>query len=72
MALIVQKYGGTSVADLDRIRGVARRVVDTVAAGNRVAVVVSAMGDETDRLVARVMDNTGLLAPPSDSPSYVR
>lgn len=51
MGLIVQKYGGTSVGDLDLIRNVARRVVETVDAGNRVAVVVSAMGGETDKLV---------------------
>ncbi len=52
MARIVQKYGGTSVADLERIRGVARRIVDSVEAGHRVAVVVSAMAGETDRLAA--------------------
>jgi aspartate kinase len=51
MDLIVQKYGGTSVGDLDRIRAVARRVAATVEAGHRVVVVVSAMGGETDRLV---------------------
>jgi aspartate kinase len=50
--LIVQKYGGTSVADPDRIRNVARRVVRTVDAGHRVAVVVSAMAGETNGLVA--------------------
>jgi aspartate kinase len=52
MALIVQKYGGTSVGDPERIRNVARRVVDTLEAGNRVAVVVSAMSGETNALVA--------------------
>ena len=51
MSLIVQKFGGTSVGDPERIRNVARRVVDTVKAGHRVAVVVSAMSGETDRLV---------------------
>ena len=50
MALIVQKYGGTSVADPARIQSVARRIVETAKAGNRVAVVVSAMGGETDKL----------------------
>ena len=50
MALIVQKYGGTSVGDPERIQNVARRVVETAKAGNRVAVVVSAMGGETDSL----------------------
>ena len=52
MATIVQKFGGTSVADADRIRNVARRVVATAETGHRVAVVVSAMAGETDRLVA--------------------
>jgi aspartate kinase len=51
MALIVQKYGGTSVGDADRIRNVARRVVETARAGNQVAVTVSAMAGETDKLV---------------------
>ncbi len=51
MALIVQKYGGTSVGDVERIRNVARRVVDTRAAGHAVVVVVSAMAGETDRLI---------------------
>jgi len=51
MALIVQKYGGTSVADVERIRAVADRVVETHKAGNQVVVVVSAMAGETDRLV---------------------
>jgi aspartate kinase len=52
MALIVQKYGGTSVGDAARIRRVADRVVATRRAGNDVVVVVSAMGDTTDDLVA--------------------
>ncbi|PJB97187.1 MAG: aspartate kinase, partial [Nitrospirae bacterium CG_4_9_14_0_8_um_filter_70_14] len=52
MALIVQKYGGTSVADLERIRAVCDRVAATVAQGHRVVVVLSAMSGETDRLVA--------------------
>ena len=52
MALIVQKFGGTSVADLDRIRHVAGRVQRTHAAGHQVAVVVSAMAGETNRLLA--------------------
>jgi len=51
MALIVQKYGGTSVGDADRIRAVARRVADTRRAGNDVVVVVSAMGKSTDELL---------------------
>ncbi|MAE93673.1 MAG: aspartate kinase [Deltaproteobacteria bacterium] len=52
MPLVVQKYGGTSVGDADRIRNVARRVVATLEAGNQVAVVVSAMSGETNQLVA--------------------
>ena len=52
MALIVQKYGGTSVGDADRIKNVARRVIRTKEAGNDVVVVVSAMAGETNRLVA--------------------
>jgi len=52
MALIVQKYGGTSVGDADRIKNVARRVIDTQASGHQVVVVVSAMAGETDRLIA--------------------
>lgn len=51
MALIVQKYGGTSVGDVDRIRNVARRVTESRKAGNDVVVVVSAMAGETDRLI---------------------
>lgn len=49
--LIVQKYGGTSVANVDRIMAVAERVVKTAKAGNKVVVVVSAMAGETDKLI---------------------
>jgi len=52
MARIVMKFGGTSVADLDRIRNVAQRVKREVEAGNQVAVVVSAMAGVTNQLVA--------------------
>ncbi|MBW2279834.1 MAG: aspartate kinase [Deltaproteobacteria bacterium] len=52
MALIVQKFGGTSVGDVERIRNVARRVVKTREQGHDVVVIVSAMGGETDGLVA--------------------
>lgn len=51
MALIVQKYGGTSVADIERFRIVAQRVLKTKERGNDVVVVVSAMAGETDRLL---------------------
>ena len=52
MTLIVQKYGGTSVADPDRIKAVAEHVAYTKRQGNDVVVVVSAMGKETDNLIA--------------------
>ena len=51
MALIVQKYGGTSVGDPERIKNVARRVLETQKAGNKVVVVVSAMSGVTDSLI---------------------
>ena len=51
MGLIVQKYGGSSVADAAKIRGVARRVIGTAKAGHGVVVVVSAMGKTTDGLI---------------------
>lgn len=51
MALIVQKYGGTSVGDLERIANVARKVASSKDAGNEMVVVVSAMAGETDRLL---------------------
>lgn len=50
MSLIVQKYGGSSVADAESIKRVAKRIVETRKAGNDVVVVVSAMGDTTDEL----------------------
>ena len=52
MALIVQKFGGSSVATPERIKNVARRVGKTADAGNQVVVVVSAMGDTTDNLIS--------------------
>jgi len=52
MALIVQKYGGTSVGTVERIQNVARRVAKTFDDGNEVIVIVSAMAGETNRLVA--------------------
>ena len=58
MSLIVQKYGGTSVGSLDRIRAVAEKVVAVRGEGHRVVVVVSAMSGETNRLIdlARAID----------------
>ncbi len=52
MAVIVQKYGGSSVADADKIKNVARRVSNTKEEGNDVVVVVSAMGKTTDNLIS--------------------
>jgi aspartate kinase len=51
MALVVQKYGGTSVGDIDRIKNVASRVIATKNQGHEVVVVVSAMAGETDKLI---------------------
>ena len=51
MSCVVQKYGGSSVADADSIKRVARRIVETRKAGHSVCVVVSAMGDTTDELL---------------------
>ena len=51
MALIVQKFGGSSVGDAEKIKLVAKRVIETHRAGNKVVVVVSAMGDTTDDLL---------------------
>ena len=63
MALVVQKYGGSSVSDVDAIRRVARRIVATRQAGNTVVVVVSAMGDTTDELLDQAAALT--TAPPA-------
>ena len=51
MSLIVQKYGGSSLADAESVKRVAKRIVETRKAGNEVVVVVSAMGDTTDELL---------------------
>lgn len=53
MALIVQKFGGSSVADAEKVNNVASRVVETARNGNQVVVVVSAQGDTTDDLIAK-------------------
>lgn len=52
MALVVQKFGGTSVADIDKIKNVAAKVIREKKAGNEVVVVLSAMSGETDKLIA--------------------
>ena len=66
MALIVQKFGGTSVGDLDRIRKVASRVKQETDAGNQVAVVVSAMAGTTNQLVSWARD----IGPMHDAREY--
>ena len=63
MARIVMKFGGTSMAGIERIRAVAARVKREVAAGNQVAVVVSAMAGETDRLVGFCREASSLYDP---------
>ncbi len=56
MSLIVQKFGGSSVADAERVMNVAKIVTDTYKQGNDVVVVVSAQGDTTDDLIAKAME----------------
>lgn len=58
MAIVVQKYGGSSVATAERIKAVARRVVERQQKGDRLVVVVSAMGDTTDDLIALAKEIT--------------
>ena len=52
MGLVVQKFGGTSVADIAKIKNVAKKAIREKQAGNEVLVVLSAMAGETDRLIA--------------------
>ena len=63
MSLIVQKFGGSSVADAEGVKRVASRIVDTQKAGNDVVVVVSAMGDTTDELLDLAAEITSHVAP---------
>ena len=56
MALVVQKYGGTSVKDAERVMNVARRITNTYKEGNSVVVAVSAQGDTTDDLIAKAQE----------------
>ncbi len=60
MALVVQKFGGTSVGSIDRIRNVARRAIATQKAGNDVVLIVSAMSGETNRLLGLAHEVTSL------------
>ena len=68
MALIVHKYGGTSMGSTDRIRNVAKRVAKWARAGHQMVVVPSAMSGETNRLIGLAKD----LSPASSSPSLMR
>ncbi|MDP9348620.1 MAG: aspartate kinase, partial [Gemmatimonadota bacterium] len=71
MALVVQKYGGTSVGTPERIRAVARRVAASRRRGDDLVVVVSAMGDTTDDLLALAEQVTGSPAPAREHPREV-
>ncbi|HWP96629.1 MAG TPA: aspartate kinase [Syntrophomonadaceae bacterium] len=62
MALVVAKFGGSSVASLDRINNIARRIKEMRSLGNQVVVVVSAMGDTTDELIQMTCDIGGGLS----------
>jgi len=63
VSLIVQKFGGSSVADAESIKRVAKRIVDTKKAGNDIVVAVSAMGDSTDELLDLAHEVTPIPAP---------
>ena len=56
MGLIVQKYGGTSVRDAERVMNVARRITEAYKEGNSVVVAVSAQGDTTDDLIEKAKE----------------
>ena len=56
MSLIVQKFGGSSVANAERVMNVARIITDTYKEGNNVIVVVSAQGDTTDDLIEKAQE----------------
>ena len=56
MSLIVQKFGGSSVADAEKLRNVARIITDTYKAGNSVVAVLSAQGDTTDDLIEKAAE----------------
>lgn len=58
MGIIVQKYGGTSVADIDHIRNVAKRIIKTYDQGDNVVVIISAMAGVTDELIDMAMQIT--------------
>ncbi len=68
MAVIVQKYGGSSVADVEKIRKVADKVVATARAGNQVVVVVSAMGKTTDSLLSLAREAASVPDAPASPP----
>ena len=61
MSLIVQKFGGSSVADADRIRNVARIITETYRKGHSVVAVLSAQGDTTDDLIEKAKEILSLI-----------
>ena len=63
MSIVVQKYGGTSVGNIERIRKVAERMVKTKAAGHQCVIVVSAMGKQTDELINLASEITHIRIP---------
>jgi aspartate kinase len=71
VSLVVQKFGGTSVANPERIRGVAERVAETARAGNQVAVIVSAMAGETDALIRLAREVAGEAPDPREYDALV-
>jgi aspartate kinase len=71
VSLVVQKFGGTSVGDVERIRGVAERVAETARAGNQVAVIVSAMAGDTDGLVRLAREVAGEAPDPREYDALV-
>ena len=65
MGIVVQKYGGSSVADAEGIKRVAQRIVDAKRDGHDVVVVVSAMGDSTDELI-ELAEQVSPIPPPRE------
>lgn len=71
MGLIVQKFGGTSVANAERLRNVAQIIADTYRQGNRVVAVLSAQGDTTDDLIEKAREINPNASPAGDGYAFV-
>src|SRR5262245_53770960 len=69
MAILVQKYGGSSVADIHKLRAVAERVVEAKNAGHALVVAVSAMGKTTDNLLALAREAAQTASSPAGEPA---